>query len=164
MALLNSHRPPVERRPPIVIRTRDANTLQAIALGGLLRWPRPAGALLDELHRAQVRPDDQVPHDVIGLGSEVTFVVDGAANQPDQVQLVIPIDAAPGEGRISVLSSLGAGLLGLRTGQVIDWPDRRGGVQRLVVVAVQTPTPGQQMIGYSRRAPTPADPLRRTRK
>ena len=40
---------------------------------------------------------------------------------------------------ISVLTPVGAGLIGLRPDQVITWPDREGHARRLRVVEVRSP-------------------------
>jgi regulator of nucleoside diphosphate kinase len=129
----------------IVIRQRDADLLHSLAVNTLLSNPRAAGALLDELRRAEIRSDDQVADDVVGLGSWVTFMQrNQPPGNPQRVQLVTPTEADPKEGRISVMSTLGAGLIGLKAGQSIDWPDRRGGRQLLAVLEVgwfQDPQP-----------------------
>lgn len=124
-------------RPRIIVRRRDYRPLCEIAIGAMLRTPRMAGGLLDELQRADVLPDAEVPEEVAGLGSWITYR--DLALVPDaqaQVQLVASQDDQVRDGRISVLSSLGAALLGLRPGQSIVWDDRRGGELRLMVLAV----------------------------
>jgi len=124
----------------VVIRQSDADVLHAIAIHTLLSAPRAAGALLDELHRAEIRADETVPDDVVGLGAWVTFLRGGQATTgPQRVQVVSPPDADPASGRVSVLSSLGAGLIGLRVGQSIAWPDRLGRAELLTVIDVSWP-------------------------
>lgn len=124
----------------LVIRQTDADVLHAIAIHTLLSAPRAAGALLDELHRAEIRADETVPDDVVGMGAWVTFLRgEQATGGPQRVQLVSPPDADVLSGRLSVLSSLGAGLIGLRVGQSIAWPDRLGGAELLTVVDVAWP-------------------------
>jgi regulator of nucleoside diphosphate kinase len=54
------------------------------------------------------------------------------------VQLVYPGDADANVGRVSVLAPLGCALLGLRTGQEIDWR-MPGGQRRLRVLDVTRP-------------------------
>lgn len=128
------------REPPkVIIRQSDADVLHAIAMRTLLSAPRAAGALLDELHRAEIRADQTVPDDVVGMGAWVTFQRGDETAKPQRVQLVPPEDADLIGGRLSALSSLGAGLIGLRVGQSIDWPDRLGGAEQLTVIAVTWP-------------------------
>ena len=52
------------------------------------------------------------------------------------LQLVYPQAADIEAERISILSLVGAGLLGLRTGQSIMWPDRAGKQRLLRIVDV----------------------------
>jgi len=52
------------------------------------------------------------------------------------VQLVYPAEANISEGRVSVLTLIGAALIGLRVGQSISWPTRRGEERRLTVLRV----------------------------
>jgi regulator of nucleoside diphosphate kinase len=126
-------------RPPLLLRVRDERRLQAIALGAMLGAPRLAGGLLDELARAEVRPDAEVPSDVVGLGSRVLCLEsDGRRLGRMRVQVVAPEEAEPRLGRISVLSDLGAALIGLSAGQSIHWDDRWGGRRRLEVLEVAT--------------------------
>jgi regulator of nucleoside diphosphate kinase len=126
-----------ERRS-VTIRRSDADVLHAVAMRTLLSAPRAAGALLDELHRAEIQTDETVPDDVVGLGAWVTFRRGGEPTaKPQRVQLVPPEEADLVGCRLSVLSSLGAGLIGLRTGQSIDWPDRLGGAELLTVIEVR---------------------------
>ena len=77
-----------------------------------------------------------MPGDVVTLGSEVTFRQD---ERTQTVQIVAPEEADIERRRISVLTPVGAALLGLAVGQKISWemPDKRGSV--LEVVAVRQP-------------------------
>jgi regulator of nucleoside diphosphate kinase len=52
------------------------------------------------------------------------------------VQLVYPRQADIAFGRVSVLTLIGAGLIGMRRGQSIDWPDRKGRCRRLRILDV----------------------------
>jgi regulator of nucleoside diphosphate kinase len=67
--------------------------------------------------------------------SRVRFV-DEATGASHEVQLVYPGDADTGMNRISILTPVGAGLIGLRKGQSIDWPNRSGQLRRLQIVDV----------------------------
>ena len=53
------------------------------------------------------------------------------------VELVYPRDADISAGRMSILTPVGAGVIGLRTGQSILWPDRDGRERKLTIVKVQ---------------------------
>jgi regulator of nucleoside diphosphate kinase len=52
------------------------------------------------------------------------------------VTLVYPGEADIGQGRISVLTPVGAALIGLSKGQSIDWATRTGETRRLTVIEV----------------------------
>jgi len=54
-----------------------------------------------------------------------------------EVRVVYPRDADPAAGRISVLTPVGAALIGLSAGQSMGWRDRRGYVKTLTVLEVQ---------------------------
>jgi len=123
-------------RPPIIVSETDAQRLTALAIQKEATVPEVAGLLLDELERAQVRPDERVPPDVVGMNSTVEFI-DEAHGQSRTVQLVYPAEADISAGRISVLTPIGAGLIGLAAGQSILWPDRDGNKRTLKVLRVQ---------------------------
>lgn len=122
------------QRPPIILSETDAERIGALALRAEARLPELVELLMEELERAEVRPDEATPADVAGMGSSVTFVDYGRTRT---VQLTYPGEADIEAGRISILTPVGAGLLGLRPGQMIDWPDREGRPRELKVVAVE---------------------------
>jgi len=128
----------IPARPPIVISESDAERLTALAIQAEQSSPQVADLLLDELERADVRPDGQVPPDVIGMETVVEFV-DEAHGAARTVQLVFPGDADIAENKISVLTPVGAGLIGLSAGQSIVWPDRDGHDRVLKVLRVTRP-------------------------
>ena len=121
-------------RPPIILRESQEAALYALALDTLLWSPRAAGPLLDELERARVLPDAEVRRDVAGLGSFVEFSEDGVLRT---LQLVTPVLADERRGRVSVLTPVGAALLGLSPGQRILWCDRVGSSRPLTVLTVR---------------------------
>ncbi|WP_068874519.1 MULTISPECIES: nucleoside diphosphate kinase regulator [unclassified Phenylobacterium] len=123
-------------RPPITLSETDAERLTALALQAEDRTPELAGLLLAELERARIRPDGKTAPDVVGVGSSVEFV-DEAHGEPRTVQLVWPGEADIAAGKVSVLTHVGAGLLGLSAGQSILWPDRDGRKRALRIVSVR---------------------------
>jgi len=123
-------------RPPLIISHADAERLTHLALRHEASDPTVSELLLDELARAQVRPEARIPADVAGMESVVEFV-DEAHARSRTVQLVYPVDADIGAGRVSVMTPIGAGLIGLRAGQSILWPDRGGGRRALRIVRVE---------------------------
>lgn len=122
-------------RPPIQIRETDAERIGNLAIEAEERLPQVAELLLAEINRAKVVQDSRLPGDVVAMQSIVKFV-DEASDAERTLQLVYPQAADIEAGRISILSLVGAGLLGLRPGQSIAWPDRAGKQRPLRIMEV----------------------------
>ena len=122
-------------RPPIQIRETDAERIGNLAIEAEERLPQVAELLLAEINRAKVVQDSRLPGDVVAMQSIVKFV-DEASDAERTLQLVYPQAADIEAGRISILSLVGAGLLGLRPGQSISWPDRAGKQRALRIIEV----------------------------
>ncbi len=125
-------------RPPVLMSAEDHTRLAALARVTVRRNPFVARLLMEETDRAEVVPAGQMPPGVVTVGSVVEFH-DAATGGTRRVQLVLPSEADITEGRISVLSVVGAGLVGLSQGQSIDWPTQDGRLRRLTVLRVETP-------------------------
>ena len=97
-----------------------------------------AGLLQQELDRATL-VEDRPPH-AVGLDRWVHYT-DGRAADVRRVKIVLPRDADIDAGRISALSYVGAGLIGLPEGHSILWPDPSGAVRKLTPVLVEDPDP-----------------------
>ena len=122
-------------RPPIVLAESEADRLALLA-----EHHPSAGAalLLQEIERAAVVPDDQLPSDVVRMHAVVEFVDEGR-DQRRTVVLVYPREADIAAGKVSITSPVGAGLIGLSAGQVISWPDRDGRERPLRILRVRAP-------------------------
>jgi regulator of nucleoside diphosphate kinase len=85
--------------------------------------PDPAAAeALDELlATSELVAGSEVPVSLVTLGSRVLLQDTERAAAPYQLTLCEPDRARPEAGCISVLSPVGAALLGLRAGQVAHW-------------------------------------------
>lgn len=125
--------------PDIVIGQADYRQLTVLALAGSDHTADTADALLYELDRALVVPDGRIPNDAVRMGSTVHYRT--SEGDTRQVVLVYPAEANISEGRISVLTPVGAALIGLSTGQSITWLTRDGRKQVLTVLAVIPPRP-----------------------
>jgi len=98
--------------------------------------------LLTEIDRARLHSARNVPADVVTMHATVRFV-DEASGKEYEYQLVYPREADISAGRISVMTPVGAGLIGLREGQSILWPDRDGHERELRILSVsQAPQRG----------------------
>jgi regulator of nucleoside diphosphate kinase len=91
-----------------------------------------------ELDRAVVVEDGPVAPDVVAMESRVTFEDEGTGTAREVV-LVYPGSADASAGRVSVLAPVGAALLGLRTGDRIDWPLPDGRTARIRILSVAPP-------------------------
>ena len=127
-------------KPPIVLSDVEADRLYDLALQWRRRHPFSARLLLDELERAQTMPASLLPRDVVTMGSHVTFL-DRVRGDVHAVHLVYPGAADMTQQRVSVMTPIGAGLIGMRCGRPIDWPTRQGEWRRLEIVAVTKPAP-----------------------
>jgi regulator of nucleoside diphosphate kinase len=123
--------------PQIIISNADYDRLSDLANASLQRLPEVAQELLDELDRAQIVEGDAVPADVVRMGSTVTFKSDDG--QTRTMTLVYPVDESLDAHRISVMTPIGAALIGLGVGQSISWPGRDGKQHRLTVTKVAAP-------------------------
>ena len=94
--------------------------------------------LLEEIERAELHDPNTIPADAVRIGSAISFI-DERTGHMRNVQLVMPIDADIEEGRISILTPVGAALYGLRAGDAIDWPDLDGKERRITIVGVSQP-------------------------
>lgn len=121
-------------RPRIVIRAGDAERLATLANALVDSKPELADELLGELARA--RTTAKAPANSVQMGSTLTYEADGRQRR---VTLVYPDQADIDAGRVSVLTPVGAALIGLTEGQSIDWTARDGRIHRLKVVTVEAP-------------------------
>ncbi|MDD2730357.1 GreA/GreB family elongation factor [Malikia sp.] len=76
--------------------------------------------LADELQAVDLVPSQEIAPDVVTMNSEVELVLAGQDGR-QRLTLCYPRDARPGVGCISVLSPIGAALLGRRVGDAIHW-------------------------------------------
>ncbi len=82
-------------------------------------------ALEDSLDPLDLVPSREVPPDVVTMYSQV-IVEDLATGKRQKLTLCYPADAEPHLGFISVLSPVGASLLGQRVGGVARWRTPNG--------------------------------------
>jgi regulator of nucleoside diphosphate kinase len=125
-------------RPPIIMSETEADRLSVLALQMEPAAPLAARLLMEEIDRAELREDGCVPPEVVRMHSTVQFI-DGAHGRRRTVLLVYPQEADIEAGKVSVLTPVGAGLIGLSAHQVIQWPDRDGHDRPLTVLQVRPP-------------------------
>lgn len=92
-------------------------------------------ALDEELANAITVPQNKIPPDVVTMNSKVRFE-DVFTGKEQIVTLTYPEDAEASEGRVSILAPVGSALLGLSTGQFVEWPIPGGKVRSLKITEV----------------------------
>ena len=135
---MSIHYSEIEQRtvPPIVLSESDRDRLFDLARAALARAPDVAGALLDEVDRAAVVSTQDLPPNTVAMLSHVTFRDETGDERT--VQIVYPQDADIAKGRISILTPIGAALIGLSEGQSMRWRTRDGRLRRLTIVEVRS--------------------------
>ncbi len=122
-------------RPDIVVNEIDHKRISELAAGAALgRFAEVAETLQIEMDRAKVVGVGEVPPDVVHMGSTVEF--SSAGGQFRRVTLVYPADADISAGRVSIMTPIGAALIGLAVGQTIDWKTVDGRSDKLTIVRI----------------------------
>ncbi len=122
--------------PKIQITRSNRQRLgQVLADHAPIRSWRAVEFLVRELMRAAVVDDNAVPDDVVTMRSRVSFWVDDNATS-ETVTLAYPGEAHRYEDALSVLTPLGAALLGLSKGQAISYPKPQGGMRTVTVAEI----------------------------
>jgi regulator of nucleoside diphosphate kinase len=121
--------------PSIIVSDIDRDRLSALATAAMDRFPDVAEELIGEMDRAKVVPSDSFPPGIVKMGSTVEFESTG---QRRRVTVVFPRDADISQGKISILTPVGAALIGLSEGQSIMWTTRDGRAQQLTVIQVES--------------------------
>lgn len=130
--------------PDLVICDEDHGRLAFMATVSRMgrRYPPVGAALADELDRARVVPAADVPPTVVTMGSTVRFR-DEDSGRISTVTIVYPEEDHADRGLLSVLTPLGAALIGMSEGQSIRWRSAVGEWRDLTVLHVsQAPRPG----------------------
>ncbi|MEX0406707.1 nucleoside diphosphate kinase regulator [Aquibium sp. LZ166] len=127
-----------QRKTAISLTRTDHERLSRLADSVMARNPDMAEELMSELDRARIVAVGKLAADVVRMGSTLRFTTD--AGKGRTVTLVFPADADIAEGKVSVLTPIGAALIGLSAGQSIDWTARDGRTHRLTVEHVEAPS------------------------
>lgn len=127
-------------RPPIHLLASESDMIASLALQVEHRSPVIAAMLLEEIERAELHDAGTLPDSAVTLNSTIDFV-DEKTNQLRTAQLVLPAEADISQGRISILTPVGAALYGLAAGDSINWPDLEGNDRRIRILRVAQPKP-----------------------
>ncbi|MFP5406130.1 MAG: nucleoside diphosphate kinase regulator [Gammaproteobacteria bacterium] len=125
----------MEKKPGIILSSLDYDRLESL-LDSLpdQAFPGKKG-LQAELDRAEVVEPRDVPPGVVTMNSTVRFALEDTGEE-FSLTLVYPRDADGKSDRISVLAPVGSALLGLSTGEHIEWPGPGGKSIRVRIVEI----------------------------
>ncbi|ATH79367.1 MULTISPECIES: nucleoside diphosphate kinase regulator [Halomonadaceae] len=109
------------QRPPIIINRLDAERLQRLIDQAPEKDQMVAELLEEELLRGEVLDPQDIPDNVVSMNSQIRFTDLTRGRQMIRT-LVYPHALASVEDGISVMAPIGAALIGLKVGDVIEWP------------------------------------------
>ena len=129
------HQPEDGALPRIIVSKIEELRLSKLATAAELtgRAASAAKALLAEMDRALLVEDSEVPADVVRLYSDVEFELDGRRRR---ARLVYPHEADISLGNISILTPIGAALIGLAPSQTIAVDGADGKPREIRVLSV----------------------------
>ncbi|WP_348271103.1 nucleoside diphosphate kinase regulator [Aureimonas sp. Leaf454] len=125
------------RLPKIAITDIDFETLSRLGNAALDSMPEVAEELLGELDRAKIVLERLAKPKVVRMGSTLSYRTEDGTER--RVTLVYPADADISVGKVSIMTPIGAALIGLSEGQSITWANRSGKRQMLTVTSVEPP-------------------------
>lgn len=108
--------------PAMRVTAQDMERLRTL-VERCLEGSRAAAAeqLELELDRAIVVPQDQIPPDVVTMRSRILFE-DVETGRRREATLVYPEEANMDLSKVSILAPVGVAVLGLKVGDIIEWP------------------------------------------
>lgn len=121
------------QKAQLLISDKDMRALYA-----LLNTRRAEGVspLEEELSKATILPESDLPADVVSIQSTVR-VKDLDSGQETEFQLVFPHEAKVEEKKISILVPMGMAVIGLRAGQTYEWPMPGGKTKHFRVISAR---------------------------
>ena len=125
-----------ERQPRLVLTRPHHARLSALASAAADSHPDIGAYLTRGLDRAKVVGPEKIGRGVVTMNSRVKFR-DDATGERRVVTVVYPGDEDAQAGCVSVLSPLGAALIGLEEGQSIAFTAADGGERSVTVAKVQ---------------------------
>lgn len=142
---MNVH-PSTESLPNIVVTQSDERQLTNLATTATLNDDAhlTARMLLSEMERAQVVADHAVPKTVVRMHSIVEYQIEGRNRR--RVQIVYPGEANIDLDRVSILTPVGAALIGLSAGQTTQLVGHDGRPHKISVRRVSQPRRNKQAV------------------
>jgi regulator of nucleoside diphosphate kinase len=121
--------------PAIRITEEELHRVSALASSCMELFPQVARFLAREMERATTVANVRDLHGAIRMGSKVTYRDEGTGITRDVV-LVYPNEADIEFNRISILTPVGAALIGLSAGQRIEFETPSSATRCITVLAV----------------------------
>ena len=133
-----------EQLPPIIIARQDYARLERLA-DNALRERHPVGRfLMSEIRRAVVFDTNRTPDGIARINEWVTYRVDGSRQSESKI-LVCPDEFRNDQIELSVLSPLGAAVLGMSVGNSMKFFSSEGALHFVIVESVVAP-PGAPLL------------------
>jgi regulator of nucleoside diphosphate kinase len=123
--------------PPLIVSKDNYKRIIDLAIFAEDSAPEVASVLIAEMERARIVSTKALPSTAVQMGSTVAYRTDSGEER--RVTLVYPGEADISQGKISILTPIGAALIGLSSGQSIPWTARDLRQQRLTVLKVDPP-------------------------
>ena len=121
--------------PTIYVTEADFEILSNLADAAAGRAPG-GRVLAEEMARALIVEPGEAPRPFARIGSSVDYH-DLSNGQTRTVRLSLPRDASIDDNRISVLTPVGAALIGMTAGETFHWTDPEGRARGVRVLAVR---------------------------
>jgi regulator of nucleoside diphosphate kinase len=123
--------------PPITLGSGECHRLVALAHAVSGHQGDDPEFLRFVLGRARTVPDDELSREIVRMNSTVKYRTDDGWERT--VTLVYPQQADAAAGMTSILSTMGAALIGLRLGQTITLMGWDGAFREVTVLSVDAP-------------------------
>lgn len=91
-----------------------------------------------ELDRADIVPSKDLPKHIVSMYTKVTYA-DSKSGGTRTVELVYPHEADINVNKVSLMTPIGAALIGMAIGNSITWYTPDGGEQTMTILAVNQP-------------------------
>ncbi len=131
------HAKNLEHAPPIIIDGAHYKRLANMANFYLEQNPYVAERLLEEIERSDILESNKMPSDVVNMRSKVTYL-DETTEMQETVILVWPDEADITRKQISIMTPIGAALIGLRKNASLEWQTNNGIIKKLKILRVES--------------------------
>lgn len=129
------HKKNLDNAPAIIIDQKHYEPLINLANSYIEKSPYVAERLLEEIDRADVRTTKDLPAGVVQMHSQVTYI-DEVSQKKETVFLVWPDEADIEQKKVSIMTPIGAALIGLSEEDRLEWVTNSGQVKNLKILKV----------------------------